>query len=136
MRFLLALHTDDGGLTYGVTVPDLPGCLASGAERTFDDAIDTARAVIDWHVESLLSDGAAMPATRPVEEHFRNPDFAGAVWAVIEVPVERYFGPAEKINITVPALVLKQIDEYAGSHGESRSGFLVRAAQEAIRKTG
>ena len=23
-----------------------------------------------------------------------------------EVPVERYFGPAEKINITVPALTL------------------------------
>jgi predicted RNase H-like HicB family nuclease len=133
MRFLLALHTDDG-LTYGVTVPDLPGCF-SGAE-SFAGALDNAREAIDAHVELLLSDGAAMPATRPVEEHFRNQDFAGAVWAVIEVPVERYFGPAEKINITVPALVLKHIDEYAGSHGESRSGFLVRAAQEAIRKAG
>jgi hypothetical protein len=31
---------------------------------------------------------------------------------------------------------LKRIDEYAVKRGESRSGFLVRAAQEAIRKIG
>jgi HicB_like antitoxin of bacterial toxin-antitoxin system len=50
--------------------------------------------------------------------------------------VEKYFGPAEKINITVPALTLKRIDEYAVKHGESRSGFLVRAAEESMRKAG
>lgn len=31
---------------------------------------------------------------------------------------------------------IERIDEYAVKMGESRSGFLVRAAQEAIRKTG
>ncbi|MGA1677520.1 MAG: type II toxin-antitoxin system HicB family antitoxin, partial [Pseudomonadales bacterium] len=45
----------------------------------------------------------------------------------------RYFGPAEKINITVPARVLIRIDEFARQRGKSRSGFLVRAAQEAMR---
>jgi hypothetical protein len=50
--------------------------------------------------------------------------------------IERYFGPAEKINITVPGLILKRIDDYAVRRGESRSGFLVRAAEEAIRKSG
>jgi len=44
--------------------------------------------------------------------------------------------PAEKINITVPALTLKRIDEYAMKHGESRSRFLVRAAEESMRKAG
>jgi hypothetical protein len=52
------------------------------------------------------------------------------------VAVEKYFGPAEKINITVPALTLKRIDEYAVKRGESRSGFLVRAAEESMRKAG
>jgi hypothetical protein len=47
-----------------------------------------------------------------IDEHRSNPDFAGAVWAVIEVPVESYFGPAEKINITVPALTLRRIDAH------------------------
>ena len=52
---------------------------------------------------------------------------------MVEVAVERYFGPAEKINITVPGRVLARIDAYAKRHGESRSGFLVRAAQQAMR---
>ena len=28
------------------------------------------------------------------------------MWGVVDVPIERYFGPAEKVNITVPARVL------------------------------
>jgi len=51
---------------------------------------------------------------------------------VIDVPVEKYLGPAEKINITVPKLVLARIDEYAKNHGLSRSGFLVEAARTAM----
>jgi hypothetical protein len=48
--------------------------------------------------------------------------------------VERFFGPAEKINITVPGRLLKQIDEHARAHGETRSGFLTKAALEAMRR--
>jgi len=55
------------------------------------------------------------------------------VWAVIDVRVEKYFGPAEKINITVPAATLRRIDAYAQRHGETRSGFLVRAAERTMR---
>ena len=51
----------------------------------------------------------------------------------MDVPVEKYLGPAEKINITVPRLILARIDEYAKSRGLSRSGFLVEAARSAMR---
>jgi metal-responsive CopG/Arc/MetJ family transcriptional regulator len=53
---------------------------------------------------------------------------------MVDVPVERFFGPAEKINITVPGRLLKQIDEFAKSHGQTRSGFLANAALEVMRK--
>jgi len=49
------------------------------------------------------------------------------------VPVERYFGPAEKLNITLPRLLLAKIDAYARAHGETRSGFLADAARMAMR---
>ena len=132
MRFSLALHEETG--KYGVTVPDLPGCFSAG--DTLEEALEGAREAIDGHVELLLESGAGMPQVQSLDVHVNNPDLAGAIWAVIDVPVERYFGPAEKINITVPALTLKHIDEYAVSHGESRSAFLVRAAEEVIRKAG
>ena len=62
-----------------------------------------------------------------------DPDYAGWVWAVVDVPVEKYLGPAEKINITVPRLVLARIDDHAKARGLSRSGFLVEAARTAMQ---
>jgi predicted RNase H-like HicB family nuclease len=131
MRFVLALHTDDG-IRYGVTVPDLPGCFSAG--DTFDEAVERAYEAIDTHVEQLIQQGDELPPMRSLAEHQANADLAGAVWVVIDAPVERYFGPAEKINITVPALLLRHIDEYARAHGESRSGFLTRAAQKIMHE--
>jgi predicted RNase H-like HicB family nuclease len=132
MEFALAVHEERG--KYGVTVPDLPGCFAAG--DSFDEALADARGAIDAHVETLIEDGSGMPAVRSIAEHRKNPDYEDAIWGFVDVPVEKYFGPAEKINITVPAMVLKRIDEHATRHGESRSGFLVRAAEEAMRKAG
>jgi len=129
MRFALALHTDDG-TRYGVTVPDLPGCFSAG--DTFDEAVEMAREAIDAHCELLAEKDMAIPAPRPLAEHQANPDLTGAVWVVIEVDIEKYLGRAEKINITVPARLLRKIDDYAKSHGESRSGFLTRAAVQAM----
>jgi predicted RNase H-like HicB family nuclease len=130
MRFALALHTDDG-VAYGVTVPDLPGCFSAG--ETLDQAIENAYEAIDAHVELLMDDGEALPKIRPLAAHQSNPDLSGAVWVVIEVPVERYFGPAEKINITVPRRLLQRIDAYAKSRHLSRSAFLVQAANDAMQ---
>ncbi len=130
MRFALALHSDDG-VAYSVVVPDLPGCFSAGA--TLDDAIEMAREAVDAHCELLAEDGEDVTLRQPLAVHQANPELAGAVWAVVDVPVDRYFGPAEKINITVPGRILARIDAFARQHGESRSGFLVRAAQQVMR---
>jgi predicted RNase H-like HicB family nuclease len=129
MRFALALHTDDG-VKYGVTVPDLPGCFSAG--DTLDEAVEMAREAIDAHCELLAEKGMDIPAPRPLAEHQANPDLAGAVWVVLDVDIEKYLGRAEKINITVPGRLLRRIDEYAKRHGETRSGFLTRAAVQTM----
>jgi hypothetical protein len=74
-----------------------------------------------------------VPAPRTLAEHQTDPDFTGWIWAVVEVPVERYFGPAEKINITLPRLLLAKIDDHVRARGETRSGFLAEAARAAMR---
>lgn len=129
MKFIVVLHTDDGQ-RYGVTVPDLPGCFSAGAG--LDDALESVREAIDLHVETLIEDGADVPATGTLAVHQANPDYANGVWALVDVPVEKYLGPADKINITVPRMVLNRIDEYAKKHGQSRSGFMVEAARAAM----
>jgi predicted RNase H-like HicB family nuclease len=129
MKFAAVLHTDDGR-RYGVTIPDLPGCFSGG--NSIDDALDSAREAIDLHVEGLIEEGLPIPERRPIAEHQTNTGYAGGIWAVIDVPVEQYLGPAERINITVPQSILTRIDSYAKNHGMSRSGFLVDAARRAM----
>ena len=69
-----------------------------------------------------------------VHIHRANPDLAGRVWAVVEAPVKRYFGPAEKINITLPRLLPAKIDDCVRARGETRSGFPAEAARAVMRQ--
>ncbi len=130
MRYPVVLHTDDG-VRYGVTVPDLPGCFSAG--DTLDEALESAREAIDLQLEGLTQEGGEVPVARSVAQHQSNPDLAGGTWALVEVDASKYDGRTEKINITIPRRVLNRVDEFAKSHGLSRSGFLVQAAEKAMR---
>jgi len=131
MKFIIAIEPGTETTAFGVVVPDLPGCFSAG--DTLDKAVDNAREAIDLWCETVIEDGGDVPLAKTLTEHQADPDFTGWIWAVVEVPIERYFGPSEKLNITLPRLLLAKIDEYARSHGESRSGFLAEAARLAMR---
>ena len=112
MKFIIAIEPATKKSAFGVVVPDLPGCFSAG--------------------ETLIEDGVYIPPATSIAKHQKDPDFAGWIWAMVDVPVEKFLGPAEKVNITVPRLLLSRIDEYAKSHGATRSGFLVQAARQAM----
>lgn len=132
MKLVIAIEPGNEDAAFGVVVPDLPGCFSAG--DTLEEAFDNAREAIELHCEQLAEDGEPMPVASAIGELQADPDLAGWIWAIVDVPIERYFGPAEKINITVPSRVLTRIDAHARRLGESRSGFLVRAAQQAMRE--
>lgn len=130
MKYPVVLHTDDG-VRYGVTVPDLPGCFSAG--DTLEQALQNVVEAIELHMEGLTEDGGEVPQPSPLSEHVSNPDYAGGVWALVEVDTARFDGKAEKINITLPRRLLARVDEYARARGMTRSGFLAQAAQQAMR---
>ncbi len=130
MKFIIAIEPGDQDHSFGVVVPDLPGCFSAG--DSLDEAIANAHEAIDLWCETVIEDGQDIPMGKTITEHQQDPELAGWVWAVVDVPVEKYLGPAEKINITVPRLLLSRIDEYARSHGATRSGFLAQAARAAM----
>lgn len=130
MQYPVVLHSDDG-VRYGVTVPDLPGCFSAG--DTFDEALESVREAIDLHLEGLTEDGQDLPEAKSVAAHLGHADYAGGVWAVVDVDTSRFDGRAEKINITVPRRILQKIDTFAKANGKTRSGFLVDAAVRAMR---
>jgi len=133
MKFTIAIEPGTKKTAFGVAVPDLPGCFSAG--DTVEEAFDNAREAIEAHTEVLAEESKELPRPRPMSEWQKNREYKGWTWGIVEVPVERFFGPAEKVNITVPGRLLKQIDEYAKAHGQTRSGFLTHAALEAMRKS-
>lgn len=132
MKFTIAIEAETKKTAFGVVVPDLPGCFSAG--DTIEEAFDNAREAIEAHLEVLAEEGKDLPEVRPMSEWQADKGYKGWTWGIVDVPVEKMFGTAEKINITVPALLLKRIDTYAQAHGKTRSGFLTEAALEAMRK--
>ena len=125
MMYPIVIHKDEGS-SYGVTVPDLPGCFSGGS--TLDEAISASKEAILSHIEVLLMDGQRVPKQSPIEVHQENEDFADGVWAIVEADVSQLSGERVRVNITLPSRVLSIVDEAAKRKGETRSGFLVRAA--------
>lgn len=61
----IALVHKDADTDYGVSFPDLPGCVTAGA--TLDEARAMAAAALALHLEGLAEDGEAIPAPSSLE---------------------------------------------------------------------
>ncbi|PTR17474.1 putative RNase H-like HicB family nuclease [Nitrosospira sp. Nsp2] len=131
MRYPIAIELGDEEHCYGVVVPDLPGCFSSG--DSIDDAITNAHEAVMLHLESYLDQGLAFPKPLPIDEHRKNPEFDGWVWAMVSVDLSQLDDNVERVNITVPKRVLRVIDEGAKRAGENRSSFLAKAGLDAAR---
>jgi predicted RNase H-like HicB family nuclease len=130
MEFPIAVHKDDGSV-YGVTVPDIAGVHSWG--DTIDEAMRNAKEAIIGHVSTLVELGENVDFTcSTVEELAGKPEFVGAVWALVDVDLSKLDSKPERINISLPRFVLHKIDAYVEERHETRSGFLARAALEAL----
>lgn len=129
MKYPIVIHKEKGS-DYGVTVPDLEGCFSAG--ESYEEALSQAVEAIECRIEGMLLDGEIIPKTNPIEVHQKKKEYKNGVWALVDVDVSKFSGKAKRVNITLPERLLNQIDTYADSHGESRSGLLVHAAVEYI----
>ena len=125
MKFPIVIHKDPGS-SYGVTVPDLPGCFSAG--DTMENAMDASYEAISCHIEGMLMDHLPIPEKAPLEVHLANEDYAEGIWAMVEVDLSKLSIETVSVNIDLPLPTLNMIDELAAKEGESRSGFLALAA--------
>lgn len=134
MEFPIAIHKDDGSV-YGVTVPDIPGCHSWG--ETIQEAIRNAKEAISSHVSTLAELGEDVDfKCSDIEALAKLEEYAGAIWAVADVDVSKLDSKPERINVSLPRFVLHKIDAYVEQRHETRSGFLARAALEAMAHHG
>ena len=76
----------------------------------------------------------AFPKPTAIEQLRRRRGHRGWTWAIVDVDVSELGDKAARINITLPRRILRAVDAHARKQGETRSGFLARAALDAMRK--
>jgi predicted RNase H-like HicB family nuclease len=126
MNYVVAIEPGDKRHAFGVVVPDLPGCFSAG--DTLDEALVNAREAMELWLETVIDDGRPVPEPKSLATHQANREFAGWIWAVVAVDLASLSDKIERVNITLPARVLRRIDQAAKQAGESRSAYLARRA--------
>ncbi len=129
MLYALVIHKDTE-TSYGVTVPDLPGCFSAG--ETIEEALENAVEAIECHVEGILLDDEYLPTGKAIEEYLLESDYQGGTWALVDVDLSKLGGETKRINISMPELILGKIDSFANNSQKTRSRLLADAALEYI----
>jgi len=130
MRQYIALIHKEEGSDYGVSFPDLPGCVTAGTD--LDEARAMAEEALALHLEGLAEDEKPAPEPSSLEDVMADADNRSGVAILVCAP--RQAAKSVRVNVTFPEDVLAQLDRYAEKHGLTRSGFLLHAAQLAMKK--
>lgn len=128
MRYYIGVVHQEGDSAFGVHFPDVPGCFSAADDM--NDLLANASEALSLHLE-----GEALPEARPLDVVRADEDVArdlaeGAF--LLAVPLLQLSGRTTKANITMDAGLLAAVDQYAKSHGLTRSAFLADLARREI----
>ena len=125
-NYIALIHKQDDS-DYGVSCPNVPGCITAGA--TLDEARSMAEEALAFHIEGLEADGEPIPQPSGLDGVMAEATNRDGVAILVAVePKVRTI----RVNVTLPEDALRAIDSYAERHGYTRSGFLVSAARRVM----
>lgn len=125
--FYPAILEKEPGSVYGVTFPDLPGCVSAG--ETAEQALVNAHEALAGHVALMVQDGDPLPQPTALEAVTADADVQMIAVSLVGVTVP---GRAKRVNVTLDEALLEEIDSVA----DNRSRFLAEAARaELARRT-
>lgn len=131
MLYPVYVHPGDSAHSHGAQVPDFPGCFSAA-----DDWQDLPRMVQEAVEVWCMGEDMDLPKPTALEVLTARAEFNGGVWMLIDVDVARLEVRSNqkpmRINISIPAGLVHDIDDYARAHGATRSGFLAQAARAAM----
>ena len=132
-RYLALIEYDDAAAAFGLVIPDFPGCNAMG--KTFDEVeANGIEALREWSTDHIAG-GNELPRPRDIVELRMDPslfdDFTPST-IVVSLPVYLDGGRPMRVNVSMEAGLVAEIDEAARRRGLTRSGFLASAARDKI----
>ena len=117
---------------YEMRFPDLPGCAAK--EYAIEALMKSAKNVIADHLSILAEYGEAIPNGSCIDKLITANDDEIYTWTLVEIDILPFLGKSHKINVTLPELLIKRIDDRVNkseSH-KTRSGFIANACIQLL----
>ncbi len=127
MLYPVYVHKDADS-AYGLSFPDFPGCFSAADELA--DLPRMAQEAVEVHFEG---EEMAIPTPSSPEQWAGDERFQGGYWMLVDIDLARIGAKPVRLNISLPEYLVRQIDAYAQSHHQTRSGFLAKAAEDAMR---
>lgn len=140
MKYAVVFTQIEKSSDYQVAVPDLPGCAVT--EKTIDLGMDEVTKAIKAHLAILAEYGEKVPNAKGLDSHRKNyilenpHTFSQAFWAIVNIDITPYLGKSHKINVTLPELLIAQIDNRVSKSSDykTRSGFIASACFAELEK--
>lgn len=117
-----------------ISVPDLPGCQEKAT--SIEVAMVRINEAITSHLSILAEYGESIPHPQTIDQHIQKNNDHHIIWAIIDIDITPYLGRSHKINVTLPELLIKQIDDQVSKQPDykTRSGFIAAAAIAELTK--
>lgn len=127
MASYIALLRKEKKSDFSVDFPDFPGCITAG--KTLEEARTRAAEALAFHIEGMEKDGDPIPAPSALDTVQVLREHRDAVPFLVDVEPG---SAVQRLNITMPAGVLREVDAYTREIGMSRSAFLAHAAKREL----
>lgn len=129
MLYPVYIHIGDDTHAHGVSFPDFKGCFSAA------DTWEELPVQIQKTVETHFMDGEAMPTLSKIEHLSTQTEYQNGVWMLANIDLSELNTKSKRLNISLPAKVVADIDDNAKRHHMSHSAFITKAAMREMGST-
>ena len=124
MKYHVLVSRNNEENNYMFSIVDLPGCQVKA--DTMNEGFSRLNEAMISHLTILVEYGEQVPHAKTIEEHMLQTTATSPIWALIDFDIIPYMGKSHKINVTLPELLIKKIDDRVAKSVEykTRSGFI------------
>jgi len=132
MKYPVLIRREISTSNFSLSAIDLPGCNVEST--SVDDGLNSLKKVIDNHLTILAEYAEKIPHAKSIDDHMKNHE--NVIWAIIDIDIVPYLGKSQKINVTMPELLIKKIDDRVSKCSEykTRSGFIAAVCLSELSK--
>ena len=122
------VNLDDEQHAHGAILPDFAGCFS--AADNYADIPQNIQEALELYAEE--DEEFEIPEPSDIEHLEASGEYAGGVWMLVDVDVSKLSSKPQRLNVSLPSHIVRQMDDYAARHHMTRSALIVMATRQLL----